>query len=87
MTVALLIARLLLAAVFAVAALGKLADRAGSRRALVEFGVPQPLAAPGAIVLPALELAVAVLLLPARTSVWGALGAFVLLAASRSRSA
>ena len=35
---ALLAARLLLAAVFLAAALGKLLDRGGSRRALIEFG-------------------------------------------------
>src|SRR5919206_233447 len=43
---ALLVARLLLVVVFGVAGLAKLADRAGSRQALVDFGVPPPPAAP-----------------------------------------
>lgn len=79
MAVALLIGRLVLAAVFAVAGIGKLADLGGSRRALVDFGAPETLAGPGAVVLPLVELAVAVLLLPARTSAWGAAGALALL--------
>src|SRR5262245_55332459 len=81
MSALLLIARLVLAAVFAVAGVAKLADREGSRKTLVGFGVPGALAAPAAVALPVAELAVAVLLLPARTAVWGAVGAFGLLAA------
>ncbi len=42
MATALLIARVLLAAVFLVAGLAKLADLAGSRQALRDFGVPTP---------------------------------------------
>ena len=79
MDLALLAARLVLAAVFAVAGLAKLADREGSRRALIGFGVPEPLARPGGIALPFAELAVAGLLLPTSTGSWGALGALVLL--------
>jgi len=79
MAVALLIARLLLAVVFVVAGISKLADRGGSRRALVEFGVPEKLAGPGAVVLPLAELVVAALLLPARTAAVGAAGALALL--------
>lgn len=75
-----LIARLLLALVFAVAAVGKLADRAGTRRALVEFGVPDSLAEPGALVLPFAELAVSAFCLVGPVAVWGAMGALVLLA-------
>lgn len=75
----LLTSRLLLAAVFAVAALAKLADREGSRQAVAAFGAPRPLAAPLALVLPLAELAVAVLLLPAATAAAGAFGALVLL--------
>jgi peroxiredoxin len=74
-----LIARFVLAAVFAVAGLAKLADRPGSRQALVAFGVPERLAAPGGIALPIAELAVAVLLIPAATAAIGAAGALVLL--------
>lgn len=75
-----LIARLILALVFAVAAVGKLADRAGTRRALVEFGVPDSLAEPGALVLPFAELAVSAFCLVGPVAVWGAMGALVLLA-------
>ena len=79
MDVALLLARLLLAAVFMVAGATKLADREGSRRALVEFGVPSPLASPLAVLLPLAEVAVAAALIPAATAWWGAAGALVLL--------
>src|SRR5688500_2269837 len=76
-----LIARFVLAAVFAVAGLTKLADRPGSREALVAFGVPERLASPGAVALPIAELAVAVLLVPAATATVGAAGALALLLA------
>jgi peroxiredoxin len=75
----LLIARLLLALVFAVAGVAKLADREGSRRAIVDFGVPSALAAPFGLLLPLAELAVAASLLVASTAWWGALGALSLL--------
>lgn len=78
---ALLIARLVLALVFAVAGASKLADRAGSRRAVTDFGLPTSLAAPLAILLPLAELAVAAALIPASTAWWGALGALALLLA------
>jgi peroxiredoxin len=77
--VALLAARLLLALVFAVAGAAKLADREGSRRAIVDFGMPSALAAPLGLLFPLAELAVAATLLPASTAWWGALGALVLL--------
>ena len=44
MDAALLIARLLLAAVFTLAGVAKLSDLKGSRQAIIDFGVP---AAPG----------------------------------------
>ena len=68
---ALLLARLLLALVFAAAGAAKLADREGSRRAIVDFGVPAALAAPLGLLLPLAELAVAATLLPASTAWWG----------------
>jgi len=52
MPFALLSARLLLAVVFAVAGLAKLADRAGSRQTLIDFGVPALLAKPFGVLLP-----------------------------------
>ncbi|PAP77083.1 TlpA family protein disulfide reductase [Rubrivirga marina] len=64
----LVLARLALAAVFLVAGLAKLADVAGSRRALRGFGVPALLAAPLGVALPLVEVVVAVLLLPASTA-------------------
>src|SRR5215212_7760974 len=79
MDVALLLARLLLAIVFVVAGVAKLADRAGSRQAVVDFGVPTPLAGPLGVLLPLAELAVAAALLLASTAWWGAVGALVLL--------
>src|SRR5215208_4291396 len=79
MDVALLLARLLLAVVFAVAGVAKLADRAGSGRAVAEFGVPTPLATPLGVLLPLAELTVAAALIPTSTAWWGALGAIVLL--------
>jgi peroxiredoxin len=80
MAVALLAARLLLAAVFAVAAAAKLADRRGSRQGMADFGVPGRLAGPLGLVIPIAELAVAVALVPRATAWWGALGALALLA-------
>jgi peroxiredoxin len=79
MDILLLIARLLLGGVFLVAGFTKLADRAGSRQAVIDFGVPAPLAAPLSVLLPLVELAVAVALMPLSTAWWGALGAFALL--------
>ncbi|MGH9005154.1 MAG: MauE/DoxX family redox-associated membrane protein, partial [Acidimicrobiia bacterium] len=54
-----LVARLMLAGIFAVAGLGKLRDRPGARRALGEFGLPDVLGRPLAAALPVAELAVA----------------------------
>lgn len=78
---ALLLARLLLAATFGVAGVAKLADFRGSRRTLTDFGVPGSFVTPLARLLPTAELAIAVLLLPARSAWWGALGCLALLLA------
>ena len=72
--------RLRLAAVFAVAALAKLLDLDAARQAVAAFGVPRPLVAPVAVVLPVAELAVAVALLVTASAIAGAVGAIVLLA-------
>ena len=58
MNTALLIARVLLALVLAVAGSTKLADREGTRRAMGDFGVPSALASPLGL-LPLAELAIA----------------------------
>src|SRR5829696_8889444 len=79
MGTALLIARLLLASVFALAGVAKLADRAGSKQAIVDFGVSALVASPLTILLPLCELVVAVALIPTPTAWWGAVGALALL--------
>jgi uncharacterized membrane protein YphA (DoxX/SURF4 family) len=79
MHVILLVARLLLAGVFIVAGVAKLADRAGSRQALQNFGVPLALSPILGILLPLAELAVAGALVSTTTAWAGAMGAFLLL--------
>jgi hypothetical protein len=71
--------QLLLSMVFAVAAIAKLADQDGTRRAIEAFGVPPRLAPAGALALPIAELAIAAALLPAVTAPWGGLAAVALL--------
>jgi peroxiredoxin/uncharacterized membrane protein YphA (DoxX/SURF4 family) len=75
-----LVARLVLAAVFAVAGLAKLRDPRGSRKSLLDFGVPGVLAPMLAVLLPLAELACAVALLFAAWVVPGAEGVAALLA-------
>jgi thiol-disulfide isomerase/thioredoxin len=76
-----LAARVLLAAVFLVAAAAKLRDGAGTRRAVTELGgVPPAAAAPVALALPLAELAIVAVLLPAATASAGAVAALALLA-------
>lgn len=77
----LLVARIALAVVFVLASGTKLLDRAGTREAFEGFGVPRAFAAPGAVLLPWVELGTAVLLAVPATSWWGGLLALVLLAA------
>jgi thiol-disulfide isomerase/thioredoxin len=79
MDAALLIARLVLAAVFVLAGVAKLLDLPGSRKAIIEFGLPALLASPLALLLPLAELGIAVTLIPASSAWWGALGALGLL--------
>lgn len=74
-----LVLRVVLAAVFVTAAVGKLLDRSGSRFALRGFGVPPGVAAVASEVLPVVELAIAVALLLRPTAQWGAIAAVVLL--------
>ncbi len=79
MNFVLVLGRILLAGVFVVAGLAKLVDRAGSRQALRDFGVPAAVAAPLGVTLPLAELVVGVALLPVATAWWGALGALAFL--------
>src|SRR6266513_2210926 len=79
MSLLLLFARVLLCAVFLVAGLAKLADLAGSRQAMRDFGVTSKLADVFGVFLPLAELAVAVALIFPLTVWWGAIGALALL--------
>jgi peroxiredoxin len=77
----LIVVRLALAAVFALAGAAKLADLQGSRRAAADFGLPERLAAPLGVLLPPAELAAACLLAIGATARAGSAIAFVLLLA------
>lgn len=79
MDTGLLLIRILLAGIFALAGIAKFIDLKGSRKAFVEFGVPQSLAMPGAIALSIIEIAIAVMFLSVETSWYAAVGASVLL--------
>ena len=69
-----------------VAGVTKLADRAGSRQGLIDFGVPAGLATPFGILSPKVELAVAIYLVAVATAWWGAAVALALLLRSCSFS-
>lgn len=75
MEIGLLLIRLLLVAVFGVAAIAKLFDPTGSEKAFGDFGLPKFIAKPMVYLLPALELAIAGMLLFVSTSWFGAVGA------------
>src|SRR4051794_4330854 len=79
MGTAALVARLVLAGILVAAGIAKLLDRSGSRRALLDFGVREPLARFGAVALPIAELATAAALLVQPAARWGAVAALVLL--------
>jgi uncharacterized membrane protein YphA (DoxX/SURF4 family)/thiol-disulfide isomerase/thioredoxin len=81
MTTIVLGLRVLLALVFVAAGIGKLLDLEGSRRAAGDFGVPDRLAPLAGTLLPLAELATGVALVFRPSARWGALAAFVLLAA------
>jgi thiol-disulfide isomerase/thioredoxin len=74
-----LVAKLVLVLVFAVAAVAKLAERTAFRRTLPLYGVPVRLVGAVAIGVPVAELGVAVALIPAELAPWGAIGALLLL--------
>lgn len=71
--------RLVLAAIFATAAVGKVLDLPGSRAALAAFGVPKRALRSLAILLPATELATATALLTHEWARWGGVAALILL--------
>ena len=70
-----LFVRLLLATVFLVSALAKLADPKGSKQALIDFGIPILLAHPLVLLLPLSEFFIAIVLISSSTAWWGAIGA------------
>jgi len=79
MQMALFAARLLLAFVFAVAGLAKLANRARTRKLTTDFGLPAFLVSPISLLLPLGELVCAIALLSTASAWWGAAGVFALL--------
>jgi peroxiredoxin/uncharacterized membrane protein YphA (DoxX/SURF4 family) len=79
MDIALLLARLVLTAVFIVSGVGKLADLPGSRKATAGFGVPERFVPTAAVLLPIAELIVAAALLFTASAWWGGLGGLALL--------
>src|SRR4051794_24193425 len=81
MDAAVLVARLVLAGVFIVAGVGKLADLPGFRATLRGFGVGERLARIGAVALPIAELTAATALLVQPLVMWGAAAALGLLLA------
>ncbi len=79
MELLLLLVRLFLAGVFALAGIGKLLDLEGSEKAVKGFGVPDNIAKPISIFLPVAEVVIAVLLLFVATAWIGAVLATLLL--------
>lgn len=73
-----LLIRLLLAGVLATAGIAKLFDLSGSRQAMLDFGLPPSFAAPLGVLLPIVEIAIALTLLPAVTAWVSAIDALVL---------
>lgn len=80
MEIALLIIRLILFGVFAVAGVSKLLDPEGAKKAMREFGTPDEFASFFAVALPFAEIVFAVCFLFPTMSWVGAIGALVLLA-------
>jgi thiol-disulfide isomerase/thioredoxin len=79
MEIAIILGRVLLALIFIVAGLAKLADLPGSRKSMVDFGVPKFLAAPFGVLLPIAEILIAIALLTSALAWWGGIGALSLL--------
>ena len=73
-----MLARLVLAAVFLLAGVAKLADPRGASKAFAEFGLAKAPAALLALVLPVIEMGVAVALIPAQSAWYGAWAALAL---------
>ncbi|MFV0388845.1 MAG: MauE/DoxX family redox-associated membrane protein [Pyrinomonadaceae bacterium] len=80
MDVFVLIVRFVLFVIFALAATGKFYDLAGSKRAVESFGVPKSISGVAGLLLPIVELSIALLFLPVQTSFYaGIMGAGLML--------
>jgi peroxiredoxin len=79
MGIVLLIARLVLAMVFGVAGIAKAVDSAGTRRALIGFGIPERLASLLGPTLPLVEILIAAALIPLNYAWLGGTAALFLL--------
>jgi thiol-disulfide isomerase/thioredoxin/uncharacterized membrane protein YphA (DoxX/SURF4 family) len=77
-TALVLLCRVALAAVLAIAGSAKLASFAQARESIVEFGVPGPIALPFTVLLITCEFALAVALIGSPTAWYAAVGAFAL---------
>jgi peroxiredoxin/uncharacterized membrane protein YphA (DoxX/SURF4 family) len=80
MDAVLLVVRLILFGIFALAGIGKLLDLEGSKKAVKDFGIPGGLASAIGVLLPLAELSIAALFLFVSVSWYGAVGGLVLLA-------
>ncbi len=79
MALVIALVRLILSLVFGVAGITKLIDQKGTREAVMNFGAPKPAAPVLAVVLPLVELAIAIGLLFSETAWLSALAALVVL--------
>ena len=79
MDIMLILFRIALSGVFIVAAVGKFADRPGSRKSMQDFGVPAVFAGFFGLVVPVVELLAAVALIPGATAWYGAAACLALL--------
>jgi len=79
MEILLLLIRLFLFGIFALAGVGKLLDREGSENSIEDFGVPKTIVSHIAAILPIVEIAIAVSLLFLQTSWYGAIAGTALM--------
>lgn len=79
MEILLVLVRIFLFGVFALAGIGKLLDPEGSRKSMKAFAVPEGLVKPVVAILPFIEIAIAFAMLFVTVSWFGAIAAFVLL--------
>ncbi len=79
MSLIIILVRVILSAIFGVAGVTKLLDQSGTREAVTNFGAPKSAAPAIAVVLPLVELAIAVGLLFTATAWWSALAALIVL--------